>query len=284
MGSPLSPTIANIFMEDFEIKALATARLKPSLWVRYVDDTFTIWPYGKEKLTEFINHLNSITPGIKFTYEIENKGQLPFLDVLVSRNKNGSLSTSVYRKTTCSDLYLNAESCNPKSHKDSVLRTLVLRAVTHSSNKKSLGKELIHLNQVATLNGYSKWDVTRNLRWARKITKKGYQKNNKKDTRKAVIPYHPVIGYQISRALSKAGIDVAFRPPRKIRTFLPNVKDKVPDAKKPGVYSIPCECELEYVGETKRSIETRIKDHKKHIEKEQWDKSAVAAHYNDSKT
>jgi len=98
-----------------------------------------------------------------------------------------------------------------------------------------------------------------------------------------VIPYHPVIGYQISRALSKAGIDVAFRPPRKIRTFLPNVKDKVPDAKKPGVYSIPCECELEYVGETKRSIETRIKDHKKHIEKEQWDKSAVAAHYNDSK-
>ena len=282
MGSPLSPTIANIFMEDFENKALDTARLKPSLWIRYVDDTFTVWPHGEEYLPEFIAHLNSITPGIKFTYEIENKGQLPFLDVLVTRNKLGGLSTSVYRKATCSNIYLNAESCNPKSHKESVIRTLVLRAVTHSSNKKALKKELDHLNKVAILNGYSKWDVTRNLRWARKITHKGHNKKVT-DKIKAVIPYHPNVGYQISRALSKVGIEVAFKPPRKINSFLPSVKDKVPDAKKPGVYSIPCECELEYVGETKRSIETRIKDHKKHIEKAEWEKSAVAAHYNDSK-
>ena len=32
MGSPLSPVIANFFMEEFEKKALATARLKPGFW------------------------------------------------------------------------------------------------------------------------------------------------------------------------------------------------------------------------------------------------------------
>ena len=30
MGSPLSPIVANIFMEDFEAKDLASARLLPS--------------------------------------------------------------------------------------------------------------------------------------------------------------------------------------------------------------------------------------------------------------
>ena len=43
MGSPLSPVVANIYMQDFESWVLETASLKPSLWLRYVDDTFVMW-------------------------------------------------------------------------------------------------------------------------------------------------------------------------------------------------------------------------------------------------
>jgi hypothetical protein len=60
MGSPLSPVIANFFMEDFEEKALNQATLKPTCWYRYVDDTFVIWPHGKDNLTEFLEHLNGL--------------------------------------------------------------------------------------------------------------------------------------------------------------------------------------------------------------------------------
>jgi len=50
MGSPLSPVIANFFMEDCEKNAIEQATHKPACWFRYVDDTFVIWPHGQEKL------------------------------------------------------------------------------------------------------------------------------------------------------------------------------------------------------------------------------------------
>ena len=66
MGSPLSPIVANIFMEDFEANALETAPCPPSLWKRFVDDTFVIEAQYKE---EFFQHINSIDENIKFTAE-----------------------------------------------------------------------------------------------------------------------------------------------------------------------------------------------------------------------
>ena len=40
MGSPLSPVIANIYMEHFEIKAINSFPLTLDEWKRYVDDIF----------------------------------------------------------------------------------------------------------------------------------------------------------------------------------------------------------------------------------------------------
>jgi hypothetical protein len=42
MGSPLSPLIANFYMEDYEKAALESTPLKPRCWFRYVDDPFVI--------------------------------------------------------------------------------------------------------------------------------------------------------------------------------------------------------------------------------------------------
>lgn len=50
MGSPLSPVVANLFMEAFEHSTLERAPHKPSAFRRYVDDTFIVWPHGREKL------------------------------------------------------------------------------------------------------------------------------------------------------------------------------------------------------------------------------------------
>jgi hypothetical protein len=47
MGSPLSPIVANLFMENFEKKSLDSYPLKPLRWKRFVDDTNVLGPMGK---------------------------------------------------------------------------------------------------------------------------------------------------------------------------------------------------------------------------------------------
>jgi hypothetical protein len=83
MGSSLSPIVSNIFMVHFEKLALDSAQYRQSL--RYVDDTFMVWPHGSEQLQNFPNHLNSSRPSIQFTMELESDSAIPFLDVLVIR-------------------------------------------------------------------------------------------------------------------------------------------------------------------------------------------------------
>ena len=91
-------------MESFEVEAIRSAPHLPCLWKRFVDDTFTILQSSQKD--GFLQHLNSVDHHIQFTAEDQRSdGAMPFLDILVTTGRDGSLSTSVYRKTTHTDLY-----------------------------------------------------------------------------------------------------------------------------------------------------------------------------------
>ena len=90
MGSPISPIVANFFMEDLEIRALTTSPCTPTLWKMFVDDTFTIIKKSDKEV--FLEHLNSINNNIQFTYEEPCKdSSIPFLDMLIQQTQ-----TSIY--------------------------------------------------------------------------------------------------------------------------------------------------------------------------------------------
>ena len=97
MGSPVSEVIANLYVEEFEERAIATATYKPKIWKRYVDDTFTI--LGKDYVDGFLQHLNSQQPTIRFTMEIEKDNTIPFLETSVSRDSDGPLTSLKKRNT-----------------------------------------------------------------------------------------------------------------------------------------------------------------------------------------
>jgi hypothetical protein len=271
MGSPLSPVIANFFMEDFERRAIEQATHKPVCWYRYVDDTFAIWPHGRERLTEFLDHLNGLHNNIKFTMEIEKEGHLPFLDIDIYRRTDGSLGHKVYRKPTHTNLYLNQFSHHHPANKHSVLSSLIHRAKT-LCDQDSLTQELDFLTTVFKNNGYSHQQIRRAMQPAKRT-----DKNKDKPTATAYIPYTSTTYGRLSRMLAKHNIKSVALPPRKISSYLPPVKDAV-GLKTPGIYRIPCECGKVYIGQSGRSIHLRIKEHDRHIRLAQPDKSAVAEH------
>ena len=123
MGSPVSPIVANIFMENFERNAILTMKDRPHLWLRFVDDVLAI--VKRTSLPSM--HLNKQNAAITFTMEVEKDGKLPFLDGEIER-ENARLNLSVYRKPSHSGRYLNFNSHNPISAKCSTADALFNRA------------------------------------------------------------------------------------------------------------------------------------------------------------
>ena len=108
MGSLCSPVVANIYMEYFENKALGPElpiSFTINTWLRYVDDVLTIIKKGTSN------------PNIKLTIESLNEhGAIPFLDTF-PRPSGNNIITTIYRKPTHTDRYLDFNSNHPKTAK-----------------------------------------------------------------------------------------------------------------------------------------------------------------------
>ena len=108
MGTVLAPNYANLFMDRLETKALDGWPLKPTLWLRFIDD---IWPHGRDELDNFITYLNSIHEKIKFTSEV-SENDINFLDTKVIIDEHRKLYTTLYEKPTDTHLYLHYDSAH----------------------------------------------------------------------------------------------------------------------------------------------------------------------------
>ncbi len=75
MGSPVSPIVANLFMEWFKSALETFLKLD---WKRYVDDTMVI--LSDTLLEEFTSHINGIHPAIQFTRKEECDRSIAMLD------------------------------------------------------------------------------------------------------------------------------------------------------------------------------------------------------------
>jgi hypothetical protein len=279
MGSPLSPIVANLYMEKFEKNALETYPLKPSRWKRYVDDTNVIWPHGKEELDKFFEHLNGISEDIKFTMELEDNNSIPFLDVLITRKQDGTLGHKVFRKKTHTDSYLHAESHHHPSQKMGVLNTMATRA-TRISDKEHLKEEIDHLTKVFKNIGYRDRDIKKAMDKKERRTR---IQNDQTSNSRAFLPYIRGVTDKIAKVLRRKEIMTSFKPLITIRQRMKSVKDPTDNRQEKGIYKVSCSCGKCYIGETGRSFQVRIKEHEADIRKERTRTSALAEHSHKTK-
>ena len=150
MGSPLGPALANIFVRYYESKLFSCVQ-KPTVYFRYVDGTFAILKQEGD-VDDFLVMLNRPHPALKFTFEKEHDGKLPFLDILVERSELG-FETSVYRKPSFSGQYICWESFSPRKRKTNLIATLVHRA-RMICRKNKLKQEIDIIKKILLDNQY----------------------------------------------------------------------------------------------------------------------------------
>ena len=274
MGSPVSPIIANIVMEHLEQLAIATAPIecKPRFFKRYVDDILEIITRGQEdQLTEHLNQVDD-TGSLKFTYECEQDGKIPFLDTLIVRKPDGSVKLLIYRKPTHTNQYLNFQSAHPLYHKLGVIRTLLDR------NEKVVTEEPDRVIEESTIKsalkvcGYPEWSFNKVKKQMSKPKAKVNKKTTVSDRKSATsvtLPYIQGVTESVQRILRKHNISSAVRPHTSLKKMLVHPKDKLDSDDKAGVvYEIPCaNCKKTYIGETGRKFGTRKKEHKTEADK-----------------
>jgi hypothetical protein len=279
MGNPLSPFIANVFMTHFETEFKNKFSYFPSVFVRYVDDIFAIFDTTKYSIDQFINDLNSLYPSIKFTYELEKNNQLPFLDLLLTRNVK--ISYDVYRKPTHTNNYIHHDSFVHDSHKLGAFHALVHRLVNIPLSKDNYFKELNNIKRIASQNGF-KESIIDNLikkHKHKKLIQNTTTLTQNKNSRYIKLPFHPQLTKGLNKIFKSVDTKISFSSNNKLKHLLGNTKDKIDASNKSGIYKINCSsCDSAYIGQTRRNIKTRFKEHMAHYRYNRPEKSSIALH------
>ena len=127
------------------------------------------------------------------------------------------------------------------------------------------------------MNGYPRELVTKN--W--KPTARPHRPEVS-DTPKAkvILPYVRHLSETIRRILPPLGVYTCFQPHHTLRQTLMHLKDPTPLRQRTGVvYRIPCSsCEKVYIGQTGRTLDHRLKEHRRALTSGNVQQSAVAEH------
>ena len=154
MGSPLGPTLANIFLCYYEEIWLSKCpqQFKPKYYQRYVDDIFLLFNDPSE-VNKFEKYMNSRHTNMNFTKEIENNNSLSFLDIRIDKTTN-NFDTSIYRKPTFSGVYLNFKSFVPQVYKKGLINCLLFRIYNLCSNWSIIHDEISKIKSILIKNKY----------------------------------------------------------------------------------------------------------------------------------
>lgn len=269
MGSAYGASYANIFLNEWEEKA-QNFSAAPTLWIRYIDDIFGIWPHSEESLLLFRDHVNSIHPSIKVTLSFSPTSiRFLDLDLYISGER---ICHRIGFKPTDSFRILPSDSFHPPTVFNSILYSQIYRWCTRSST-------------------YADFKATKHIvqpHWQRQ----GYTRSKIRKVTKNVLsftcqtPFSWQTGFYACKSLTCLTCPFSF--------FASSVTDSLTGTSFPVIHRLTCStvgliylircknCGKQYVGETARSLNDRISEHLYNIRSQQ--RTTVSEHFNSSCT
>jgi len=181
------------------------------------------------------------------------------------KNKK-KLITNWFRKPTFSGRYINFYSNHPQQYKLNSIANLVDHAIL-LSDERFYDSNLTIVKNILTNNGYPTKLINKQINnrckhiaHNKNDLNNGDNTNNKNCT--LLIPFAGKVSYDIKRILNNV-VDVRFTVPRKLDTLIKKSKDRLKDSQLTEiVYKLNCrDCYKAYIGQTKRHVGTRIKEH-----------------------
>lgn len=267
MGLRLAPILAIIFMHKLELKALST--LLYQFYGRYIDDTLVL-ATNNDHLNLIFEDLNKAHPQIKFTREDPDATGIPFLNTKLNIS-NSKLQLGWYRKPTCKNNILHANSAHPKHMKDNVVKSLRKTAIQICNTITARNAAETLVNRIAKQNGYigSRFPDQRGL---------GRYRPN---TASFKVPFiSDKFLQELHQLITKSGLPISLIviPPPNLKKLLTRSRQYenqcekenclICEVNKPGdcktkgtVYQLECECGEIYIGETGRPLEVRWHEH-----------------------
>jgi hypothetical protein len=277
MGSPISSALANLAMEVMleRISNLLPFDL-PFLFIFiFVDDILTAIP---ENITdETLEMFNAVSPKIQFTMELEHNGQIPYLDLRLTREKDGKISTEFYQKPCASGRILNFYSNHSTALKINTAIGLIKRIYTFSSDKtenekRQIAVDLLRKNKFPKVLIHKLICEYKNKELSSptghpEITL-GTTTAPARSTTTTAIRYVRGLTENICRKIKahNQSLMISTPPERSLRCFFTKQKDKIPPEKLSRlIYMIRCLlCPKLYFGMTwKQYFEARLLQHER---------------------
>ena len=252
MGKKFAPQYADAFLAIWESEVMKLVKLKPSLYLRFLDDIFIIWEHSLQDFQEFLTTLNNHKETIKLKPTISQES-IDFLDVTVFKGprfqRENILDTKVFFKPTDTHELLHKTSYHPQHTFSGILKSQFLRFFRISNNFSDYLKASQTLIKVLATRNYSRSLLRKILRETTHQLIPLDKTTNKrcKDPKCIVCPKHLLITshivdprlnyYQFNKELTCESTNL--------------------------VYAIKCTyCNLFYVGQTSLTLKERFSCHK----------------------
>lgn len=326
MGKRFAPAYANIFMADWEEKALAKCNKKPFQYFRYLDDIFGIWTESRDDFISFINILDTHDPSIRLKYAFDNQ-KIDFLDTTIYKgarfHKDQKLDIKVFFKETDTHALLFKTSFHPKHTYKGLIKSQLIRFKRICTCIEDFKEAVKTLFDVLRKRGYSRPFLRRCFK-----TFQIQKCPNEKDFIPLITTYssasariNNIIKNNYRTIVEQQGLLInsqiisAYRRNQNLRDYL--VRAKLPSFNLIGrrniildnfvrlkfirnnvnkmIFEIKqtfnpqicnciyiifcCKCGIQYIGETKNSISTRMIQHRHNIRNQKEMDTPLVKHF-----